>query len=151
MLYHVPDIPAAVAELRRVVRDEGVVVAVANGSAHLAALRRVVMAAMADVVGGEPQPFRAFTDRFSMENGAALLEPAFRVTVEPLRNRLVVPEPDPVVAYAATIRAMYADSLFAGADWSEVMAAFERRVVERIEAEGGWVDTTESCLFVCRP
>ena len=151
MLYHVPDIPAAAAELRRVVREQGVVVAVANGAAHLRELRRVVMAAAADVVGGEPQPFVAFTERFSMENGEGFLGPVFQISVEPLRNRLRVPDAGPVVAYADTIRALYRDSLFAGADWGELMAAFERRVRERIEADGAWTDTTESCLFVCRP
>jgi len=151
MLYHVPDIPAAVAELRRVVRRNGVTLAVANGSAHLRQLRGEVMAAMAEVTGTEPRPFESFTDRFSMSNGGELLGAAFRVAVDPVRNRLVVPEPDPVVAYADTLPNMYSDSLFAGAAWPDVLAAFEQRVQERIDRDGAWVDTTESCVFVCRP
>jgi SAM-dependent methyltransferase len=151
MLYHVPDIPTAVQELRRVVREQGVVLAVANGSAHLQELRTVVMAAMADVAGGDPRPFESFTDRFSLENGAALMEAAFDVETDVVRNRLVVPDAEPVVAYADTIRPLYAGTLFAGADWPEVMAAFGERVQARIDRDGAWTDTTESCVFVCRP
>ena len=151
MLYHVPDIAQAAAELRRVVRDNGIVLAVANGDAHLRELRRVVMAAVADVTGGEPQPFASFTDRFSMANGPDLLSPPFQVEVLPLRNRLVVPEADPVVAYVETMQGLYDPAHFGGADWGEVLSVFERSAQERIDAEGSWVDTTESCLFVCRP
>jgi len=109
------------------------------------------MGALADVTGGEPRPFETFTDRFSMTNGGEFLGAAFGVEMEPLRNRLVVPEPEPVVAYADTLPNMYSESLFAGAAWPDVLAGFERRVQRRIDRDGAWIDTTESCVFVCRP
>jgi ubiquinone/menaquinone biosynthesis C-methylase UbiE len=150
MLYHVPDIPAAVGELRRVLRDRGTLLAVANGAAHLAEMRAEVMAALADVTGDPAKEFRFFTDRFSMENGADLLGAAFTVETVPFRNRLVVPEAEPVVSYVDTMPNMYAYNFFAGAPWPDVLARFEQRVRERIERDGAWVTTTESCVFVCR-
>ena len=40
MLYHVPDVDRALAEIRRVLRPGGLFVAVTNGDGHLADLRR---------------------------------------------------------------------------------------------------------------
>jgi ubiquinone/menaquinone biosynthesis C-methylase UbiE len=56
MLYHVPDIERALAEVRRVLRPGGLFVAVTNGDGHVAALRREA--------GGEP-----VVTRFSSQNG----------------------------------------------------------------------------------
>ena len=39
MLYHVPDVDRAIAEVRRVLRPGGLFVAVTNGDGHLADLR----------------------------------------------------------------------------------------------------------------
>ena len=46
MLYHVPDLDRALAELARVLRPAGRLVAVTNGAEHLAELRRIAGAAM---------------------------------------------------------------------------------------------------------
>ena len=40
MLYHVPDVDRALAEVRRVLRPGGLFVAVTNGDGHVADLRR---------------------------------------------------------------------------------------------------------------
>jgi SAM-dependent methyltransferase len=64
MLYHVPDLAVAVAELVRMLRTGGVLVAVTNSAFHLKELR--------DLVGSGPSP-----STFTRENGEAILSQAF--------------------------------------------------------------------------
>ena len=64
MLYHVPDLDRAVAELARVLRPGGTLVAVTNSRFHLIELR--------ELVGSGPS-----TLRFSRESGEELLQPHF--------------------------------------------------------------------------
>ena len=151
MLYHAADMAAAVAELRRVVQASGTLLAVANGAAHLDQLRRELMASLADLTGGPAGELRFFADRFGMENGADVLGACFAVETVPLRNRLVVPEPEPVVRYADSMANTYADTVFAAVGWSDLLARLEQRVREEIDRAGSWTTTTETCVFVCSP
>src|SRR5918995_2024526 len=64
LLYHVPDVDRAIAEVRRVLRPGGLFVAVTNGEAHLADLRVES--------GGSPA-----VTRFSSQNGEKQLRAHF--------------------------------------------------------------------------
>jgi SAM-dependent methyltransferase len=64
MLYHVPDLRRGIAELARVLRPGGVLVAVTNSAFHLQEMR--------DLVGSGPSP-----STFTRENGGDLLSAAF--------------------------------------------------------------------------
>jgi SAM-dependent methyltransferase len=68
MLYHVADVDRALAELARVLRPGGRLVAITNGADHLAELWALVGA-------GDDRPVREMT--FSAENGAELLQRRF--------------------------------------------------------------------------
>ena len=50
MLYHVPDIDAALREIARVLRPDGTLLVVLNGRAHLPAMRTLVRQVLGDVV-----------------------------------------------------------------------------------------------------
>ena len=91
MLYHVPDLDRALAEIRRVLRPGGLFVAVTNGDGPP---RRAA--------GGRRAGGPVITG-FSTQNGAERLEQHFeRVTREDIATRAVFPDHAAAVAYLAT-------------------------------------------------
>jgi SAM-dependent methyltransferase len=98
MLYHVPEPAKAITELRRTVRPGGRFVATTNGSGHMAELWEIAKTV------GLPMSFPEAADlSFRAENAIAVLSGDFD-DVELIRyeDELVVPTPEPVVAYLAS-------------------------------------------------
>jgi ubiquinone/menaquinone biosynthesis C-methylase UbiE len=99
MLYHVPDLARAIAELARVLRPGGRLVAVTNSRFHLMELR--------DLVGSGPS-----TLSFARETGEELLAPQFaRIRREDIDGRLEFAERAEVEEY---VRASISMSPFVG-------------------------------------
>lgn len=87
MLYHVPDLSLALAEVRRVLAPGGTFVAVTNGDGHLADLR--------GQAGGGP-----VLTHFSSENGEAALRAHFDdVRRDDFTTRALFPDRDTARAY----------------------------------------------------
>lgn len=99
MLYHVPNRPRALAELRRVLRPGGRLAAATNGRGHLRELGEL-MTRFAPELVAQTATAEGDPNAFNLENGADQLS-AFFPSVE-LRcydDALVVPDPEPLVAY----------------------------------------------------
>lgn len=96
MLYHVPDRPRALAEIRRVLRPGGPLYAATNGQMHLRELDQL-LARFAP--GRLPAPGRVGAG-FTLENGADQLGAFFpNVECYRLEDGLVVTEAEPLMAY----------------------------------------------------
>jgi len=138
MLYHCPDVPAAIADLRRVLAPGGMLVAVTNGNDHLSELWDVYAA----VTGTKPS---FFVDRFDLANGEALLREAFdEVRIEPIGATLLVTDAAPVVDYLAST------FHFADREDDGVLHEIRRRVQAVLDADGVFPIHTRSGAFVCR-
>ena len=149
MLYHVPDRPAALRELRRVTVPGGLCLAVTNGARHTRALRDLVERA-----AGEQNPgwqMRPATHAFTAENAAAQLGAVFE-TVTLLRPGR---EP-PVVIRDAAVAADYVASLGThhrdetARPWPDVVADVRRQVQAIIDEQGAFVTSGDLVAFLCR-
>ena len=106
MLYHVPDRPRAIAELARVLRPGGRLFAATNGGNHL----RELWECIDQVVSASVRKTAA--QNFGLDNGGRQLAAAFdQVALERYSDSLVVPEVEPLVAYAQSTGRLSADQL----------------------------------------
>lgn len=138
MLYHCPDIPAAVTELRRVLRPGGELIAVTNDPQHLAELRAIHRATGADPL--------IVVERFSLANGADLLRGSFTdVRLERFDGELAVPDVRPVADYVESMIGWHGDRAPVN-----VRTEIERLVGEVIERDGIFRATTRAGAFICR-
>lgn len=98
MLYHVPDIARAVAELRRVLRPGALLFAATNGADHMRPLREALVELQA--LAPELRIDAGERLRFDLETGATWLQGAFdemeRVDAS---DDLLVPDVEPLMAY----------------------------------------------------
>ncbi|MHC4958271.1 MAG: class I SAM-dependent methyltransferase [Planctomycetota bacterium] len=139
MLYHVPDIDAAVAELARVGRT---LIASTNSVDTMKELTDAQERAL-----GQPPRLTDFSStKFSLENGSAYLERHFaNVRVHKLEAALVFPDAEPVLAYIESGRDFLEDELPSGSDWDAFMEALRAEI-----GDGEFRVNKTTGAFVCR-
>ena len=137
MLYHVPDRPRALAEIRRVLKPGGRFFATTVGQAHLRELHDLAARFDPALVGWGA----GAADSFMLENGPAQLAPFFdRVALKRYDDALVVTEAEPIVAFVASSEVR---GLLDGPRRAEF-----KQFVERLLASGGPIHITkDSGLF----
>ena len=148
MLYHVPDIPAAARELRRVVRDGGVLYAFTNSERAQWELAELIERNGADPsLGGD---FGAL--RFSTESGGELLRTAIDDVVlhEDTSTRLVVTDPECMVDEVERNRYIYEPGLRSDVTWDAFVDGVRRDAQRTIERDGAFVMSENHGLFTCR-
>lgn len=145
MLYHAPDLELAASELSRVLKPYGVALIVTNDPTHMRHLVDQLSAAI------ESDSVMRFVDRFNLANGDPLLRRHFaEVSVDHWIGELTVPEAEPVIRYARSLRSLYETQLSAGVTWDDAMAALAEQVEREITDTGAWRCVTHSGVFVCQ-
>lgn len=138
MLYHVPDLPKALSEIRRVLKPGGRLFAATNGKAH--------MVALGELAGRfDPQlnvkHFLAI-DNFQLENGGDKLAQFFaQVECQLYEDALVVDQPTPLVDYIL--------SMAPHPQFAEQRGALHDFIVQALAAAGGAIRIEKATgLFV---
>lgn len=148
MLYHVPDVPAAIRELRRITKPGGTVLASTNSPASLAGIRELLDAAISSQLGRPVQATPA--DSFTTQTGTALLSREFSsVELRTFDVPLSIPSAQPVVAYVASIREPTLAYIGEPLDFDAVLDDIAVRVEQVIQAEGSFRTATHMGVFVC--
>lgn len=149
MLYHVPDIQAAIRELRRITKPGGTVLASTNSSAHLAEIGALLAAAVSSQLGRPVQTSPA--DSFTTQTGTALLRREFSsVTLRTLDAPLSIPTPQPVLTYVDSIREPTVASIGEPLDFDAVLDEIAVQVEQVIQNHGSFRATTHMGVFICR-
>lgn len=140
MLYHVPDRPRALAEIARLLKPGGCLIAATVGTRHLAEIDTLLTDC------GTPQAGLGHTmvTRFTLENGGDQLAQVFgEVGLERYPAGLRITEVEPVIAY---VQSMPAGSQLAPDALERIRAAVGRAIAEH----GAFTVTSDSGLFVAR-
>jgi len=136
MLYHVPDRPKAFAEIRRVLRTGGHMIATTVGDGHLAEINKWLKRVSPDT------DFFPFANPFTLNNGLEQLKSFFsQVEIKRIDDNLCVTEIEPLIAYI--------HSTAKATEISESALAEVRWELENILSEKGNIFITkDSGLFM---
>ncbi len=139
MLYHVPDIPKALAEIRRVLKPGGHFYAATNGLSHMREIKELV--ARFDPEGGQLWMKSFSISPFRLENGEEQIAKWFEhVRLHIYEDGLLVTEAEPLVAYVLSM------SVTIRFDEEEI-ARFTAFIQQEIDRQGAIHITKSTGLF----
>lgn len=147
MLYHVPDIAAAIGELRRVVRAGGRVLVATNGAGHTVEAKQILgraAATVADIVVDENWDTR----RFDTTVAERMLSSVFdQVDVIELGGAFPVPDPAILSAYLASW-SPEAIGVTAGPVWDATLAEADRLIAARFADGQPFTVTSRAAVLI---
>ncbi|GAB3464630.1 hypothetical protein GCM10027570_52610 [Streptomonospora sediminis] len=151
LLYHLPDVDSALAEIGRVLTPGGILIASTNAEDDKQELDDLWQAAAGDVLGAGQVPHRTrLSDRFPLDTGADRLREDFAdVEVQELTGSIEVGEPALVLDHLGSYRAWAAQ---AGVPFGAILRRARERLEQAIETAGTFTITTrQGVIFAQRP
>ena len=133
MLYHVPDVPLALREARRVLRPGARFYAATNGEKHM----REAVEVLEQLTERVPELDGRRTDisPFSMETGEKLLNEQFEdVRLFERRDQLLVTEPEPLIRYALSLIDRPLEEVLGPLDGSAIPTEQQQEARQQFEA-----------------
>lgn len=148
MLYHVPDIPKALNEFRRVLKPGGTFLASTNVAGDMAEVEALWDRAARSTVGPDAFSFGGAIAGFNSDTAPALLKAVFD-SVEEFRKEgiVAVPEPGPVLAFLASLRS-WVDCEDAAFD--ALLEAAARDLAGHFAARGTFEFAKTGVFYRCR-
>jgi len=144
MLYHVPDLPVALQEIARVLKPDGILYASTVGEGNMRQFHELLLACAPGA--SSYLEHSQIIDRFSLENGSALLRQWFpHAELVTYEDSLDVTEVDPLVAYAQSLGTGTRPVLH-----GQFLHRFERLAKERIEKDGSFHIDKEAGMFIAQ-
>lgn len=138
MIYFVPDIEKALAEIQRVLKPKGIFYVTANSCESMKELNKLVEK-FAPNLGLDSN---GYSDRFDLEHGKGILEKYFSsVDVAILDGKIIVDDAKPVVSYKAST--IQGSSILVG----EKKKEFTKYLEDYIKKDGSISITTKACMF----
>ncbi len=149
MLYHVPDLNKALAEIKRVLKGNGRFLAATNGNNHIKEIsefgKMLFSEETAVLKDTRLQRDETFFLPFRLENGGELLEPYFcQVDLNVYEDGLQVTEVPPLIAYI--LSTMNADKIT-----DDILSKLTNFLEEKLATDGIIEISKETGLFICKP
>jgi ubiquinone/menaquinone biosynthesis C-methylase UbiE len=140
MIYHLEDIDGALAEFRRVLKPDGVLMAATNSvqsMPELQVLMRRAILLLTRTSAAHVQPPVPASNLFALENGTRRLARQFYAVVRhDLPSKLVFPDIEPVMQYLESTRSLREAQLPDDVAWDDVMMIMRQQINHLIQHLG---------------
>lgn len=140
MLYHVPDLPQAIRELRRVLKPSGVLFALTNGDLHMHDLSVLVAKSGLAFAGTSER----IAGTFTTQTGESRLSAAFgEITYTPFESDLHITQAEPLIGYVASMLQDVEQALASPAG-----QMLQAQIAQQLADDGMIVIRKETGLFI---
>lgn len=139
MLYHVPNLDQALAEMHRILKPSGLLVTATNSRYNMPEFDQLMWRAygLLGVSGQNVEPMKSASSGYQLEDAPGKLHRHFRAVVRyDLPGELIFPTAQPAVDYINSMRALRESQLPRRVSWEDFVGAIADQLQRRINHFG---------------